>query len=167
MVLTQRSETANNFAEGDVVLDSTFSGEKKITESKEPHANWLSSAIEAVSRTYDPMNNVSSNVTTNTVVAPANRVLGVTTGIPINSNALFTASSALLQLVWRGYSQFPKGVGETPQQTTSNTLILPPTGDSGAGNMADLLQIARYVDELEDKNAILSAERDQAKAIGR
>ena len=88
---------------------------------------------------------------------------------PINPSALYDASRALLQLVWRGY-RLPTSTDATSvgsKAVPTNLLEVETNSVSGAGQMADLLQIAQYVDELEDRNAIVSAERDQAKAIGR
>jgi hypothetical protein len=98
---------------------------------------------------------------------------------PVHPSALYDASRALLQLVWRGYGLTPApapapanagaanaGDGAGAGAGAADSLAGLGADGSAAGRMADLLRVAQHVDELEDRNAILAAERDQARALG-
>lgn len=181
VVTSQRQQDVNWGAE-DVILDESFdpsplneavrehpAGSTAVFPAMRP-GGWLAAAIATIAKTYAP---TSVTTTGSPGLSPAggsppvsiSTAGAIASGVhqksaagyyyAINPNVLYDASSALLQLVWRGY-----GLSTDP--------AAPPAAEtcSTAGHMADLLRIAQHIDELEDQNAILSAERDQAKAIG-
>lgn len=145
---------------GDIVLDDAFesaSPKSDLTPAAARPGGWLGATIGAIAQVYAapatalPSPSDSSDVKT-LASLPSVPLQGYY--YPINSALLYDASAALLRLVWKGHH------GRVDDASH------PPAASSSAGQMADLLKIAEHVDELEDRNAILTAERDQARAIG-
>lgn len=179
----------------DVVLDDTFSPRAAplALDANEPsQPSWVASAIAAIT---NPGSTGESAARIATQLPPAPQELstligptlttkpsvgrGVMGGVggyyyPINPSALYDASRSLVQLVWSGYG-LPSAVNASSGAKVGNGADSPAAGGGlrksasstcVAGQVADLLRLAQHVDELEDRNAILTAERDQAKAMG-
>ena len=168
-----------NAASKDIVLDKDF-----IVSSVEPEKSpcrdgsgrgyWLGSVLHTITNVHPTPHCTDISAASSLASPPVKSSLFPVSGsyYHIHPSSVYNASRALLQLVWSNYGLPFETQGSISESPSPQNAVKPPCsekeheGEVAAAQMADLICLAQHVDELEDRNAILRAERDQARAIG-